>query len=49
MGIDQQEKSKAARKEVMLTHAIDIFGLPPSAPPEMSIVYNLFLKKFRLI
>ena len=49
MGIDQQAKSKAARKEVMLTHAIDIFVVRASASTEMSIMHNLFLKNFRLI
>ena len=49
MGIDKQAKSMAARKEVMLTHPIDIIVVRASASMEMSIVHSLFVKKFRLI
>jgi hypothetical protein len=39
-----EEKSK-----VTLTHAIDIFGLRHFAPPELSIMNNIFFNNFRLI
>jgi hypothetical protein len=37
------------KRQVSFTHAIDIFVVCASTPPEMSIVYNIFLKNFRLI
>ena len=37
------------KRQVSFTHAIDIFVVRASASMEMSIVHNIFLKKFRLI
>jgi hypothetical protein len=46
MEIDTADEDK---KQVTFTHAIDIFVVRASASMEMSIVHNIFLKKFRLI
>ena len=46
MEIDTAAEEK---RQVTFTHAIDIFVLPASAPTEMSILHNIFLKKNGLI
>jgi hypothetical protein len=37
------------KRMVSFTHPIDIFVVCASTPPEMSIVHNIFLKKFGLM
>ena len=37
------------KRQVTFTHAVDIFVVRASTPPEMSIVYNIFLEKNGLI
>ena len=45
----ETETTVDEKLKVTLTHAIDIFGLRHFAPPEMSIIHNIFKKNYRLI
>jgi hypothetical protein len=45
----ETETTVDEKLKVTLTHAIDIFGLRHFAPPEMSIIHNMFKKNYRLI
>ena len=45
----ETETTVEEKLKVTLTHAIDIFGLRHFAPPEMSIIHNIFFNNFGFI